>query len=116
MSEVRPFQAIAGASVRIPNDVTASSIMILPKNSTSVVLTNGSTTATAYYRVTLYDNESSVPIASDPVDLPSATTDMPVLPSSQIRVYTAPVGQCKILRTIASAADSYTTVTPGDGI
>ncbi len=111
-SDVRPFEAIGGASVRVTNAVASAAATLLPKNSTAVLLTNNSLTAIAYYRVTTYLDEGSPPDG----DAPTTTTDTPIQPSGQIRVYTGQVGMPKLIRLIASAADSYTTVTPGDGI
>lgn len=115
MSDVLPFEAIGGRSTRVNNSATASAQLILPASSTAVALTNNSTTAIAYYRITKYLDQSDPPIDSS-TNAPTVLVDMPIQPSSQIRVLTGSEGSFKFIRLIASAADSYVTVTPGTGI
>jgi hypothetical protein len=115
MSEVRPFQAIGGKSFRVNNAVAATAQAVLPPTSDCVLLTNNSTTAIAYYRITQYLDAGDPP-ADSSANAPTTTTDCPIPASAQIRVYTAQDGMPKFIRLIASAADSYVTVTPGRGI
>lgn len=110
MQDVRPFQALGGQTTRVSNAVAASTAIVLPKDADAVVLTNRSATAWVFYRVTSYLDEADVPAGV----APTATTDIPVPPLSQIRVYTD--YGFKVIRLIADAADSYTYVTPGAGI
>lgn len=115
MSDVLPFEAIGGKSFRVNNAVAATAQAILPASSTAVALTNNSTTAIAYYRITKYLDQSDPP-ADSAANAPTVLVDMPIQPSSQIRVLSGPEGGFKFIRLIASAADSYVTVTPGTGI
>ena len=109
-SDVRPFQALGGQTERWTNAVAASDAFVLPKTADAVVLTNRSASAWVFYRVTAYLDEGDVPDGEAPTD----TTDIPVPPLGQIRVYTD-FGP-KVIRLIADAADSYTYISPGTGI
>lgn len=108
--EVRPFYPLGGRSVTIANAV-ASATPGVPLQQTweSIVLTNTSTTAIAYVRLTQQDTPTAIN-----GDAPTATADLPILPMSQIRIW-AGVG-LKVIRAIASAADGNLIVTPGDGV
>lgn len=110
MKDVRPFQALTGQTTRVANAVAASAAIVLPATADAVVLTNRSASAWAFYAVTTYLDQGTVPAG----DEPTTTTDIPVPPLSQIRVYTD--FGFKVIRLIADAADSYTYVTPGTGI
>jgi len=110
MKDVRPFQALTGQTTRVDNAATASDAIVLPATADGVVLTNRSATAWVFFAVTSYLDQGSVPTG----DEPTVTTDIPIPPLAQIRVYTD--FGFKVIRLIADAADSYTYVTPGTGI
>lgn len=112
MRDVRAFNPIWGATTRVSNSATATAALVLPADSDTVALTNSSATATVFVRVTTYEDQG----APTTGDAPTATTDMPILPLSQIRIFTAAQGTPKLIRTIASAADGFIYVTPGKGV
>lgn len=110
MSEVKPFFAVGGQSFVIANAVASAAAVPLAQTWEVLVLTNTSSTATAYVRITDQPNAS---VAVTGV-APTATTDLPILPLNQIRIYVG-VGLA-VIRAIASAADGNLIVTPGYGI
>lgn len=108
--DFKPFCPVEGKTTTVANSATATAAVVLPFDSNTVVLTNGSTTATAFVRVTYYGSASDTMTG----DAPTVLLDLPILPSQQIRRYVAP-GH-KVIRTIASAADGNIYITPGSGI
>ncbi len=109
--DIKPFAPAEGGTTAVTNATSATSAVVLPYDCDTVVLTNGSTTATAFVRVTYYDSVSDTMTGA----APAVTTDLPVLPGQQIRRYVQK-GKHKVIRTIASAADGILYVTPGSGI
>ena len=106
------FQPKEGATTRVANSATATPGVALPYDCDTVVLTNSSTTATVFVRVTQF-LDSTLP-ADAAANAPTVTTDMPILPNSQIR---RAVGEGnKMIRTIASSADGFIYITPGTGV
>lgn len=110
MSDIRPFAPAEGKTTTVANATSATAAVEIPASCDTVVLTNSSLTAITFVRVTSYgsDSDTATGVA------PTATTDFPILPASQIRRYVGP-GR-KVIRTIASAADGNIYITPGSGI
>lgn len=106
----RAFQPAWGATTSVTNATSATAAVVLPKSCDQVLLTNTSGTARVHVYVTTYLDESSVPTGT----APTTSTGLPILPNSQIRVTVGP--NCKVIRTIATAADGVVLITPGDGI
>lgn len=106
----RAFQPAWGATTSVTNATSATAAVVLPKTCDQVLLTNTSATARVHVYVTTYLDESSVPTGT----APTTSTGLPILPNSQIRVTVGP--NCKVIRTIATAADGVILITPGDGI
>lgn len=106
----RAFQPAWGATTSVTNATSATAAVVLPKTCDQVLLTNTSATARVHVVVTTYLDESSVPTGT----APTTSTGLPILPNSQIRVTVGP--NCKVIRTIATAADGVILITPGDGI
>lgn len=92
-------------------NATSSAGGSLPHSATTVVLTNTSATAIAYFTYIRTDAANTAVTAV----IPSGSTlgSMPVLPGQQIRI-TVNSGP-KVYATIASAADGTLFITPGDG-
>jgi len=111
MQDTRPFQ-IGAATTPVTNAVAATAQLPIPKTCDAVALYNSSSTATSYIRVTSY--ETATPPADSADNAPTTTTDFPIPPLAQIRIYVG-LGY-KFVRLIASAADGITRVTPGSGI
>lgn len=106
------FTPKEGATVTVNNATSATAQVVLPKDCTEVLLTNTSTSAIVYVRVTSYLDYTPPVDAS--ANAPTTTADFPVLPLSQVR---RGVGEgYKFIRTIASAADGTIKITPGSGI
>lgn len=110
MTDIRPFAPAEGKTTTVANATSATAAVELPQNCDTVVLTNSSLTAIVFVRVTYYGSDSDTATGT----APTATTDLPILPSQQIRRYLGP-GR-KVIRTIASAADGNIYITPGSGI
>lgn len=110
MSYVTPF-SIGGPTTPVTNAVAATAQFLLPASCDALVLYNSSATATNFIRVTNYTGS---PPADAAGNAPTVTTDFPVPPTAQIRLYVGP--GAKFIRTIASAADGTTYITPGSGI
>lgn len=107
------FQPKEGATTTVNNATSATAQVILPYDCDTVVLTNTSSTAIVYVRVTQYQDASSPP-ADASANAPTTTADFPILPLNQIR---RAVGEGnKFIRTIASAADGTIKITPGTGV
>lgn len=106
----RAFQPAWGATTSVTNATSATAAVVLPKTCDQVLLTNTSTTARVHVIVTTYLDESSVPTGT----APTTSTGLAILPNSQIRVTVGP--NCKLIRTIATAADGVILITPGDSI
>lgn len=105
----RPFAPAWGATTSVTNAIAATAAVVLPKSCEQVVLTNTSTTARVHVMVTPYLDEGTVPTG----DTVTTSTGFPVMPGQQVRVT---VGQgCKVIRTIATAADAAILITPGTG-
>lgn len=108
MSE-RAFAPAWGSTTSVTNATSATAAVVLPKSCQQIVLTNTSATARVHVTVTPYLNEATVPTG----DAPTTSIGMPILPNSQVRVTVGP--QCKVIRTIATAADGVILITPGNG-
>lgn len=106
----RPFSPAWGNTTTVTNATSATAAVILPKTMDCVVLTNTSLTARVHVIVTVYQDETSPPTG----DAPTTSTGLPILPNQQIRVYVGP--RCKLIRTIATAADGSIIITPGSGL
>jgi len=109
--EARLFAPAEGKTTTVANSATATAAVVLPYDCDMVVLTNSSTTATTFVRVTYYGSASDTMTGT----APTATTDYPIPPNQQVRRYVAP-GMHKVIRTIASAADGNIYITPGNGV
>ena len=108
--DVRPFAPAWGNTTSVSNATSATAAVALPKDCSCVMLTNTSATARVHVMLTKYLDEATVPTGT----APTTSTGLAVLPNSQIRVTVGP--GLKVLRTIATAADGVTLITPGDGI
>lgn len=104
------FTPKEGASFIIANAAASAAGVALPSDCDKLVLTNTSTTAIAFVRITYYTNANDVGSGT----AATTTTDMPILPSQQIQ-RTVGKGMLKSIRAIASAADGNLIVTPGNG-
>lgn len=109
--DIRPFAPAEGATTTVANATSATAAVALPFDCDTVVLSNSSSTATVFVRVTYYASASDTMTGA----APTATADLPILPLNQIRRYVSP-GRHKVIRTIASAADGNIYITPGSGI
>jgi len=104
-----PFKPDWANTTSVTNAVAATAAVVLPKDCSQVVITNTSTTAVVQIMLTDYFQEGSPPTGT----APTTTTGLAILPNSQIRIT---VGNgYKLLRTIATAADGTTQITPGNG-
>lgn len=100
------FAPQKGGSFTITNAVASAAGVAITPNANKIALTNTSTTAIAYFRVT--------PGPTTSAEAATTTADMPVLPTQQIQVF---VGHGeKAIRAIASAADGNLIVTPGNAV
>ncbi len=108
--DVKPFAPAEGKTTTVANATSATAAVVLPYDCATVVITNGSTTATVFVRVTYYASASDTMTGTAPTVL----LDLPILPSQQIRRGVQP-GSFKVIRTIASAADGNVYITPGVG-
>lgn len=104
------FAPAYGSVTSVTNAISATAAVVLPKNCDMVELYNVSATATVYVRVTTYQDEASPPTG----DAPTATKGYPVGPSQRTRIYVGP--GCKLIRTIASAADANILIIPGAAV
>jgi len=104
------FSPAWGDTTNVTNAIAATAAVALPKQADEVMLTNTSATAITYVIVTPYLDEATVPTGT----APTASNGFPVLPASQVRVYVG--AGCKVIRTIASAADGAIIITPGVGM
>jgi glucose/arabinose dehydrogenase len=113
----RLFAVAEGATTRVSNATSATATVAAPYDCDGLVLTNSSTTATAFIRVTYYESavDAAAAVSGNSGVAPTATTDLPILPASQIVRYVQK-GKHKVFRTIASAADGYLYVSPGSAI
>ena len=109
--DFKPFCPAEGATTPVANTGSATAAVVLPFDCDTVVLSNSSTTATVFVRVTYYASATDTMTGT----APTATTDLPILPNQQIRRFVSP-GRHKVIRTIASAADGNIYITPGSGI
>lgn len=107
---INPFSPVEGKTVTVANATSATAATPIPFESDVVVLTNSSTTATVFVRVTYYDNANDTMTGV----APTTTVDLPILPQQQIRRNVAPQ-RFKVIRAIASAADGNLYITPGTG-
>ena len=108
MSE-RSFAPAWGSTSSVANSATATAAIVLPKSCLQVSLTNTSATARTHVMVTPYTSEASVPTG----DAPTTSTGYAVLPNTQTVITVGP--GCKVIRTIATAADGNIIITPGNG-
>lgn len=105
-----PFDPGNNSTIEQPNAITSAG-GVLPETASTVVLTNTSATATAYFTYVRTDAANTTATAV----IPSGSTrgSMPILPNQQIRI-TVNTGP-KAYATIASAANGSLLITPGDG-
>lgn len=105
-----PFDPGNNGTIAQANAITSAG-GVLPETASTVVLTNTSATAIAYFTYVRTDSANTSATAV----IPSGGTrgSMPVLPGQQIRI-TVNTGP-KAYATIASAADGTLFITPGDG-
>jgi len=104
-----PFKPDWANTTSVTNAVAATAAVALPKDCSQVVLTNTSGSARVHVMLTDYYLEGTVPTGT----APTTTSGMVIMPGSQIRLT---VGNgYKLLRTIATAADGLTLITPGNG-
>ena len=105
----KPFAPAWNSTTSVTNATSATAAVILPKTCQQIVLTNTSATARVHVVVTPYQDEATVPTG----DAPTTSIGLPILPSQQVRVTVGP--GCKVIRTIATAADGVILITPGNG-
>jgi hypothetical protein len=105
----KPFAPAWGATTSVANSASATAAVVLPKSCQQVVLTNTSATARTHVVVTVYQDQATVPTG----DAPTTSNGLPILPNQQIRITVGP--GCKVIRTIATAADGNIIITPGNG-
>lgn len=104
------FSPAWGKTTSTTNAISATTAVVLPRRADQIAVANTSTTATVYILVTPYLDEATVPTGT----APTSSTGFPIFPSSQVRLHVG--AGCKVIRTIASAADGATIITPGVGI
>jgi len=92
----------------VTNAISATAAVVLPKSCTALMVYNVSASATVYVRVTSYQDEASPPTG----DTPTATNSVPIGPSGRVCLYIGP--GCKLVRTIASAANANVMLIPGN--
>ncbi len=97
-----------GAQTVVANSVTATAAVDLPPSCREIAVTNTSASATTFVYVTPYEGVT-VPTGV----APTTTNAFPILPSQQVRIGVG-MGR-KVIRTIASAADGNTIISPGSG-
>lgn len=102
-----PFDPGNNSTIAQANAITSAG-GALPDTASTVVLTNTSATATAYFT---YLRGQTAATAIIPVG--GTLGSMPILPRQQIRI-TVNTGP-KTYATIADAADGALLITPGDG-
>lgn len=108
--DIKPFAPAEGKTTAVTNATSATAAVALPKDVETVLLTNSSSTAIVFVRVTYYASDSDTMTGA----APTTTADFPILPLQQVRRYVGP--GAKVIRTIASAADGNLYITPGTGI
>lgn len=110
MTDPKPFAPAWGQDIAITNATTATAAVVLPKNCEQIVVTNTSSTARVHILVTPYLDESSPATGT----APTLTLGLPIIENTQ-RIISVGKG-CKVLRTIATAADGQLIVSPGNGL
>lgn len=105
----KPFAPAWGSTTSVTNAVAATAAVVLPKECQQVLLTNTSASARVHVYVTPYLDEATVPTGT----APTTSTGLAILPSGQIRITVGP--GCKVIRTIATAADGTIQILPGNG-
>jgi len=115
--DVRAFTPAEGGTITVANATSATATVAIPYDCDTVVLTNTSTTAISFVRVTYYNSalDAASAVSGNTGTAPTATADIPILPGGQIR-RGVQKGKAKVIRTIASAADGNLHITPGTGI
>lgn len=111
MMNGRIFSPAEGKTTAVTNSASATAAVEIPYDCNAILLSNSSATATSFVRVTYFG------LATDTMTgvAPATTTDIPILPGQQILRYVQK-GKHKVIRTIASAADGITYITPGSAI
>ena len=104
----RIFVPAEGKTSAVNNAGAATAAIVLPYDCNAVLLSNSSSTATSFVRITYYNDVGDIGAG----DAPTATADIPILPGHQIVRYVQK-GKHKVIRTIASAADGIIYITPG---
>lgn len=97
------------STIAVTNAATATAAVEIPFNARSVLITNTSLTARVHLLLTYYPDG----IISGSGDAPTTSTGLVVLPGSRICV--GLLNGAKVIRTIATAADGTTFLTPGEG-
>jgi protein involved in polysaccharide export with SLBB domain len=106
---LKPFEPVAGGTIKVANSVTASVVASLPDSCDVVAIYNGDTAAVAFFRCQPYGSTSAGPTPTVAV----ADTDIPIGPGQQIRI-SVPKGPKKFSM-VASAATGSCWITPGIG-
>ena len=101
------FSPAWGSTTNVTNATSATSAVVLPKGCNAVMLTNASTSR-VHVMLTGYENESSPPAGT----APTTSTGVPILANQQIIIRVGP--GLAVLRTIASAVNGNTFITPGN--
>lgn len=105
----KPFAPAWGSTTSVTNAIAATTAVVIRKTCEQLVLTNTSATARVHVMVTVYQDEATVPAG----DAPTTSTGFPILPNAQVHLTVGP--GCKVVRTIATAADGTIIITPGNG-
>lgn len=114
MPSERPFNPHPGGSFVVANATSATTPALLSRDAEQVVITNTSTTATAYWRcINLTDSSDAGQNAVIPTTANPGIGDFPIPPQAQIRI-TVGYGHKKF-SIISSAADGNLIITPGKG-
>lgn len=111
------FAVAEGGTITVTNSASATATRALPYDCDGIALSNSSSTATAFIRVTYYNSavEAAAAVSGNTGTAPTVTADFPILPGAQLVRYVQK-GKHKVFRTIASAADGNLYVTPGSAV
>lgn len=107
------FSPAWGSTQSIANALAATAATLLPRNASSLILTNTSATARTHVLVTYYqtDSDAAAAVSGGGGDAPTTSTGVPILPNQQVTIYYGP-GPA-VIRTIATLADGNIIITPG---
>lgn len=104
---LKPFEPVAGGTIKVTNSATASAVAALPDQSNVVAIYNGDTAAVAFFRC------QPVGPTGSGASVAVADTDIPIPPGQMIRIG-VPAGPKKY-SIVASAATGSCWITPGVG-